>query len=156
MKWHTFKDIAFAELAAIGALIAQALGGWDAALAVLICMMAADYITGLLVATVWKVSPKTEGGRFSSKESLKGLLKKFVMLVVVWVGVMLDRTLGIDYVRTAIILFFIANEGLSVLENTALMGVPYPAFIKAMLEALRDKSDSGKPEAEKSESEDEQ
>lgn len=156
MKWTTFKDIVIAELAAIGALIADMLGGWDAALAVLICMMAADYITGLLVALVWKISPKTEGGRFSSKESLKGLLKKFVMLVVVWVGVMLDRTLGIDYVRTAIILFFIANEGLSVLENTALMGVPYPAFIKAMLEALRDKSDNGKPEAEKPEREDEQ
>ena len=147
MSLQNIKNLIFAALASAGAAAAHALGGWDAALAVLICMMAADYITGILVAAVWKISPKTEGGRFSSKESLKGLLKKFVMLVVVWVGVMLDRTLNIDYVRTAVILFFIANEGLSVLENTALMGVPYPVFIKAMLEALRDKNGDGKDEA---------
>ena len=56
--------------------------------------------------------------------------------------------LGIDYVRTAVCLFYIANEGLSVLENTAIMGVPYPAFVKNMLDALRKKTDEGEKEPE--------
>lgn len=54
---------------------------------------------------------------------------------------MLDRVIGDQYVRTAVVLFFIANEALSILENTSAMGVPYPKFIKTMLEAVKNKSD---------------
>lgn len=137
------KDFILAAGAAIGGAVAWALGGWDTGLAVLIGFMAADYITGILLAAVWKASPKSESGKLSSKEGLKGLCKKGLMLLIVWIGVMLDRVLKIDYVRTAVIIFFIANEGLSLLENTALMGVPYPSFIKNLLEVMKDKSDKG-------------
>lgn len=64
-------------------------------------------------------------------------------MLLVWLGVLLDEALGVSYVRTAVILFFLGNEGLSLLENIGLMGVPFPAFLKKALEALRDKGDKG-------------
>lgn len=61
--------------------------------------------------------------------------------VLVWVAAMLDKVTGAAFIRTAVVLFYIANEGLSILENTAAMGVPYPKFIKTMLETMKDKND---------------
>ena len=142
------KDMILAALAAVGSAIAGALGGWDSALSTLLILMAIDYVTGVLVAAVWHKSAKTTTGGVSSAAGFKGLLRKMVILLVVWLGAEMDKVLGIDYVRTAARLFYIANEGLSVLENTAIMGVPYPAFVKNMLDALRKKTDEGKEEPE--------
>jgi len=130
-------------LAAVGSYTAHALGGWDAAMQVLVAMMAADYLTGVLVAGVWKKSGKSETGALDSKAGFKGLCKKGTILLVVWVSVLLDWALGVDYVRTMTILFFVGNEGLSLLENLGLMGVPFPGFLKAALEALREEGDRG-------------
>lgn len=139
----TIKNGVLAVLAAAGSVLAKQLGGWDAALKVLVGFMAADYITGLLVAAVWHKSSKTESGTLESGASFKGLLKKAVILMIVWMGALLDSvTTGTTVVRTAVCLFFIANEGLSILENTALMGVPYPARVKDMLEAMKTKADT--------------
>ena len=137
------KDMVLAALAAVGSAIAGALGGWDAALSTLLILMAVDYVTGVLVAAVWHKSAKTDSGGVSSAAGFKGLLRKAVILLMVLLGAMMDRTMGIDYVRTAVCLFYVANEGLSILENTAIMGVPYPAFVKNMLDALRKKTDEG-------------
>ena len=137
------KDVILAALAAAGSAIAGALGGWDAALSTLLILMAVDYVTGVLVAAVWHKSAKTDSGGVSSAAGFKGLLRKAVILLMVLLGAMMDRTMGIDYVRTAVCLFYVANEGLSILENTAIMGVPYPAFVKNMLDALRKKTDEG-------------
>ena len=138
------KNGVLAALAAIGGFISHALGGWDAALQVLIGFMAADYITGLMVAAVWQRSNKSASGALDSKASFKGLCKKVTVLAFVWLGEMLDRMTGFDYVRTAIILFFIGNEGLSFLENVALMGEDSPKFLRKILEVMRDNGDSGK------------
>lgn len=137
------KDGILAAIAAAGSFVANQLGGWDTALAVLLCVMGLDYITGILLAAVWHKSPKTEGGGVSSEISYKGIIRKVLMLALVWMGALIDRALSTDYVRTAVIMFFIANDALSVIENTALMGVPYPKFIKTMLEAVKEKADSG-------------
>ena len=142
MRATEIKNAVFAAIAAAGSAVAQALGGWDTALAVLVALMAIDYITGLLLALVWHRSAKSESGAFASAASIKGLLRKGVMLVIVWIGAMLDSVTGAAYVRTAVVLFFIANEGLSILENTAVMGVPYPKFLRAALEAMREKNDA--------------
>jgi len=139
----TLKNMIFAFLAAVGAWIAQALGGWDSAIIALVAVMAIDYITGLLVAMVFHNSPKTESGGASSAAGLKGLLRKIVMLLFVGMGVLLDNVMGTHYIRTAIILFFIANECLSILENGGLMGIKYPKFLKSALETLRDQADGG-------------
>lgn len=138
------KEGILAAFAAVGAFVAQELGGWDTALIVLLSVMGIDYLTGLLVAGVFHRSNKTEGGGLSSRASFQGLVRKMVVLLLVWLGALLDRVIGSDYVRTAVCLFFIANDALSILENTALMGVPYPAFLTGMLEALRKKQDGGK------------
>ena len=132
-----------AAIAVIGGFVANQLGGWDAALIVLIGMMAIDYMTGLAVGAVFHKSPKTESGRLVSSECFKGLIRKCTILLFVWIGAMLDKVIGAEYVRTAITLFFIANEGLSILENTAIMGIPYPAFLKKMLEVMKDKNGGG-------------
>ena len=66
-----------------------------------------------------------------------------MILLLVWLGVMLDRATGADVFRTMIVLFFIGNEGLSLLEDLGLMGVKYPAFLQKALEAMKQKGDEG-------------
>jgi len=143
MNAGEIKNAVLVALAAVGTFIANALGGWDAALAVLIGFMAADYVTGLLVALVFHASPKTEGGGLASGECFKGLIRKCLVLMFVWLGSMLDQVIGAAYVRTAIVLFYIGNEGISILENVGYMGAKYPKFLQQALEALRDKGDGG-------------
>jgi toxin secretion/phage lysis holin len=103
--------------------------------------MSVDYITGLAVAFIFHKSQKTEGGGASSKEGLKGIIKKLCMLLLIGVAHALDNVMGADYLRATLIMFFMANEGLSVLENVGLMGVKYPTFLIKALEALRDGND---------------
>ena len=129
--------------ALIGGFVAKALGGWDAALQTLVCVMAADYVTGLLVSALWQKSKKSVNGALDSGVCYKGLVKKGMMLVLVWLGAMLDTVTGSDFVRTAVCFFFIANESLSILENTALMGVPYPAAVKNMLDVMKQQVGEG-------------
>lgn len=143
MNATQIKEAVLATLAASGAFIANALGGWDALLKLLVALMAADYITGLVVAAVFKRSNKSESGTLDSNASFKGLARKCAVLVLVYIAVLLDTATGTHYVRSAVALFFIGNEGLSLLENVGLMGVKYPAFLKNMLQALRDKGEGG-------------
>ncbi len=148
MDWNAVKNGVLVALAAFGSWVANALGGWDTAMILLVALMAADYITGVLVAAVWHRSNKSANGGLDSKAGFKGLLKKGVILLLVWIGVLLDKALGAAYVRTAVILFFVGNEGLSLLENLGLMGVPYPDFLRRMLEALKEDGDKGEKEKE--------
>lgn len=137
------KTMILAAVAAAGSVVTNALGGWDVSLQVLIGCMAADYLTGWLVAAVWKRSNKSATGALDSRAGWKGLCRKAAVFVLVWVAAMLDTALGVHYVRAAVCWFFIGNEGLSLLENIGLMGVPFPKFLKNALEALRDKADEG-------------
>ena len=146
MDANVIKNGILAGLAVFGSFAANSLGGWDASLQVLIALMVADYITGVLVAAVWQRSSKSETGALDSKAGFKGILKKGMILVLVWLGVLLDRATGANYIRTAVVLFFIGNEGISLLENLGLMGVPYPAFLKKALEALKEDGDNGEKE----------
>ena len=143
MDANVIKNGILAGLAVFGSFAANALGGWDASLQVLIALMVADYITGVLVAAVWHKSSKSSSGTLNSVAGFKGILKKGMILVLVWLGVLLDRATGANYIRTAVVLFFIGNEGISLLENLGLMGVPYPAFLEKALEALHDQGDQG-------------
>lgn len=129
--------------AAVGAFVAHALGGWDASMQVLVALMVADYVTGILVAAVWHKSAKSESGALDSKAGFKGLLKKAMILLVVWLGVLLDDAMGTNYIRMMAVLFFVGNEGISLLENLGLMGVPYPEFLRKALEALHEQGDQG-------------
>jgi len=134
------------SIAAVGSFIARQLGGWDAALTVLVCMMVIDVLTGLAVAAIFKKSPKTEGGKISSAASFKGITKKVIVLVLVGLAVQLDRMMKVDYVRNLVIIFYIGSEGLSILENLVLMDIPFPGFVKKLLEIMKDKGDKGEAE----------
>lgn len=144
MDYNAVKNGVLAALAAAGSWIANSLGGWDASMQVLVALMVSDYLTGVLVAAVWHKSNKSSSGTLNSVAGFKGILKKCMILMLVWIGVLLDQALGSAYARTAVVLFFVGNEGISLLENLGLMGVPFPAFLRRALEALRDQGDKGK------------
>ena len=102
--------------------------------------MLVDYATGLMCA--WRgVSPKTQSGTVSSKAGFDGLLKKACIVLVVLIAVQLDAAIGTQAMAAATMGFYIANEGISILENTALLGVPWPEGLKKALEAMRKKDE---------------
>ena len=117
-------------VAVIATFFTYLFGGWDAAIGVLIVLMVLDYITGVLNGYLTKT--------LNSEVGFKGLLKKFLILVVMIIAVMLDRLMNTgDWIfRTLVCYFYIANEGISLLENISLMGVPIPDKIKDALEQL--------------------
>lgn len=127
---------------AAGAVLAKALGGWDESLQVLITFMAVDYVLGIIIALVWKSSPKTEDGSFESNASLKGLFRKGGILAIVYMAVQIDILAGnSSYIRNTVILFFIANEGFSIIENLGIMGLPMPEVIRNAFAAIKKQSE---------------
>lgn len=126
----------------IGSWIASLFGGWDAALVTLIIFMGIDYVTGLIVAGVFHTSEKTENGALESRAGWKGLCRKGVTLLVVLVACRLDLVMGSNFIRDAVVIAFIANETISIIENAGLMGVPIPAVIVKAIEVLKKKTES--------------
>ena len=126
-------------LAVAGAFISSLFGGWDAALTTLAIFMAIDWITGIIVAGVFKKSKKTETGALESKAGAKGLFKKVGILLAVMVAVRLDMLSGTTILKDAAVIAFVANEAISIIENTGLMGVQWPAFIKNAIDILQKK-----------------
>lgn len=125
----------------VGAFFTSLLGGWDTSLMVLCIFMGVDYLTGLICAGVFHASPKSKSGALESKASFKGLVRKGITLLIVLVAHYLDLVLGINYVRDAVCIAFIASEAISITENAGLMGVPiHPKLVKA-IEVLQQKSD---------------
>lgn len=119
-------------IAALGTGITWLFGTWDTALIVLVSFMALDYLTGVLRAIVNK--------EVSSDTGLKGIARKTVIFIVLIVAVLLDRLLntGTWVFRTLICYFYIANEGISLLENCAGLGLPIPDKLKDSLVQLKD------------------
>ena len=124
------KEFICSALGTIGYLLIFLLGGWDIALQCLLIAISLDYVSGLIKA----YSTKT----LSSRIGLRGLLKKVGLLIVVMIGVIIDKvTGGTGAVRTLVIYYFVANEGLSIIENLGVAGVPIPKSIKKALKALK-------------------
>ena len=126
---------------AIGGVIASLFGGWDAGLATLVMFMAIDYVSGLVVAGVFHNSKKTTSGALESKAGWKGLCRKGMSLLFVLIAYRLDLVIGTNYIRDAVIIAFIANELISLVENAGLMGVPLPAVITKAIDVLQKKSE---------------
>ena len=129
-------------IGAIGALIASLFGGWDQALATLVIFMAMDYVTGLIVAGVFHTSQKSENGALESRAGWKGLCRKCMTLLFVLIAYRLDLALGISYIRDSVILGFMTNELISIVENAGLMGLPLPAVITKAIDVLTKKAES--------------
>lgn len=126
----------------VGSGIASLFGGWDASLVTLLIFMGVDYVTGLIVAGVFHASEKTENGTLESRAGWKGLCRKGVTLLVVLVACRLDLIMGSNFIRDAVVIAFIANETISIIENAGLMGVPIPTVITRAIEVLKTKAES--------------
>lgn len=117
---------------AVGGWLGWFLGGWDGTVYALIAFITIDYLTGLMCA----ISEKC----LSSEVGYKGIFKKVVILMLVGVGAMLDRQVigNGEVLRTAVIFYYISNEGISILENTSKLGLPVPAKLRTILEQLEE------------------
>lgn len=134
----SIKQILYLGVCSAGSFIISILGGWDFSLQTLIILMILDFLTGVLIAGVWRRSDKSTNGELESNACMKGLIRKVGILCGVIVGVSIDSLFGTgDFTRTTIILLFISNEGISLIENLGTMGVPLPSWIKDKFEKLK-------------------
>lgn len=124
----------------IGATLSALLGGWDHALATLLYFMAADYITGVIVAGVFKASAKSPSGALESRAGWKGLCRKCVTILFVLIAHRLDLALGVSYVRDGVIYGFMLNELISLVENAGLMGIPLPPVLTRAIDVLKNRT----------------
>ena len=130
------KNALITALGAIGGIFASAFGGWNTGLTTLVIFMAVDYMTGLVVAGVFHKSKKSEGGTLESRAGFKGICKKVAIFCLVGIGHVLDTQViqNGSVLRTAVIFFYLSNEGISIIENVALIGLPVPKKLKEVLE----------------------
>ena len=131
--------------AAIGGFIANVFGGWSDAMTTLIIFMAIDYLTGLIVAGVFQKSGKSENGALESKAGWKGLCRKGMSLLIVLIAARLDLVMGTAFAKDCVVIGFVVNESISILENAGLMGVKYPTIITRALEVLTKKAEDMAP-----------
>ena len=129
--WNTMQII----LAAVGGWLGYFLGGCDGLVYALILFVTADYITGVMCAAVDK--------RLSSEIGFKGICKKMLIFLLVGLANILDvQIIGTGSVlRTAVIFFYISNEGVSLLENAAHLGLPIPSKLKDILQQLHNRAE---------------
>lgn len=125
----------------ICSVIAQAYGGWSEGMTALVVFMIIDYITGLLVAGVFHASNKTENGGLESRAGWKGIIRKVTTLAIVLVAAYVDRVMGMTFVRDAVVIGFLANEAISIIENAGLMGLPLPKAVVNMIDLLKIRAD---------------
>ena len=125
------KEIFNTTIALMGGLLTYALGGWDTCLIVLVSFIFLDYMTGVWWAFIEK--------KVSSDIGRRGILKKATILVVLIVAVLLDRLInnGTWVFRTLVCYFYIANEGISLLENCSSLGLPIPKQLQDALIQLK-------------------
>jgi len=138
--WNTIQLI----FAAVGGWLGYFLGGCDGLLIALVVFAAVDYVTGVMCAVADK--------ELSSEVGFKGICRKVLIFILVGIANILDvQVIGTGSVlRTAVIFFYLSNEGVSLLENAAHLGLPIPEKLKAVLEQLHDRA-----ETENSDKEDE-
>ena len=125
-----------AAIATAGGGIGCFLGGWDGFLYALLAFVVIDYITGLMCAVLDK--------ELSSEVGFRGIFKKVLIFSLVAIGHIVDqRVIGQgSVIRTAVIFFYLSNEGISILENASKIGLPIPGKLKEVLQQINTKEDS--------------
>ena len=122
-----------AAIAAAGGGLGYFLGGWDGFLYALLAFVVIDYITGLMCAVLDK--------KLSSEVGFRGIFKKVLIFSLVAIGNIVDQSVIGEgsVIRTAVIFFYLSNEGVSILENAAHIGLPVPQKLKDILEQLHNR-----------------
>lgn len=131
--WNVIQII----FAALGGWIGYFLGGWDGALYALITFITLDYATGVMCAITDR--------KLSSEVGARGIFKKVMIMALVGVGSILDREIigNGSILRTAVIFYYLSNEGISILENATRLGLPVPEKLKVTLEQLKEDKKEG-------------
>lgn len=141
MNWKNVWRALSGALMGAAAWLSQLVGGWDAALSLLFMMMGLDLVTGV-AAGLMRRSAHTPGGGFLSRTLFEGLTRKMVMVILVMLGTALDGLMNSSVCRLAVIGFYAASEALSIAENAALLGVPFPKGLLRALERFREARDN--------------
>ena len=130
-----FTDVVHYAWAAMGGFVGWFLGGFDGFLYALLVFVVIDYITGLMAAFFQK--------KLSSETGFKGICKKVAIFCLVGIGHIIDaQVIGNGSVlRTAVIFFYLSNEGISIIENVAVIGLPVPKKLIEVLEQLHDEAE---------------
>ena len=138
---ENLKGIFCSAVGVVGGIVVNLLGGWDSGLATLFICIILDYVTGLIVAGVFNNSTKTRNGALESGAGLKGLVRKIMMIALIAVAYRIDILMDTSYVRYTVIIGFICNEVISLIENAGLMGVPIPNVLTKAIDVLKNKGD---------------
>lgn len=130
-----FVNVIQCGFAAVGGFFGWVMGGFDGFLYALVVFVTVDYLTGLMAASVEKM--------LSSEVGFKGIFKKVVIFCLVAVGHIIDSYVirNGSALRTAVVFFYLSNEGISILENASRIGLPVPGKLKAVLKQLRDEKE---------------
>lgn len=134
------KNVLCTTAGVVGGFIASLFGGWDTGIATLVLFMGIDFFSGLAVAGIFKNSTKTETGALESRAGFKGLCRKCMTLLFVLIAFRLDLAIGTNYIRDAVIIGFMANELISIVENAGLMGLPLPGVLTKAIDVLKKKA----------------
>jgi toxin secretion/phage lysis holin len=135
------KDIFCWVCAIVSSTILYLVGDITMPFIILLIFMCTDYITGLILSGVFKKSKKTKSGGLSSEIGFKGLIKKVCIIICVIVANMLDYVLKTNYIRNVVIISFITNEVISIIENLGLIGVKIPKVITNAIDILKGKEE---------------
>ena len=136
------REFFYTIMLTIGSALSYFIGGVDTMFIVLCVFLVIDYVSGIIVASVFKKSTKTESGKLSSRVSFTGLCKKLFVIILVGVAHLLDVALGSNFIRGGVIVAFISNETISIIENAGLMGVPIPSALKKAIDILQEREDN--------------
>lgn len=134
MKINLILDTIRGAALTVGAFLGAFLGGMDGLLIALIWFVVIDYVTGVIAAAVTKT--------LNSATGFKGIARKIVIFLIVGMAATVDRLVigSGSAIRSAMVLFYIANEGISILENSSRLGVPFPAKIKEIFEKMKEEN----------------
>ena len=135
------KDIFCFSCAFVSSAILYLVGDITMPFIILLVFMCTDYITGLILSGVFKKSKKTESGGLSSEIGFKGLIKKVCIIICVIVANLLDYVLNTNYIRNVVIISFMTNEVISIIENLGLIGVKIPKAIINAIDILKGKEE---------------
>lgn len=131
---NTIGNIISMILGVFGGILSYFLGGFDEIAKVIVCLSIFDYISGIIAAFY--------NENISSKVGFKGILKKISMFLIIGVSVLLEKYLSIPAIREIVIMFFIGNEGISILENVAETGLKIPEKLRNALLQLNEKQET--------------
>lgn len=143
MVYIKIKSIVSFITGTIGSLLINLIGKPTDDLLILIILMNIDLVVGFLISAIWQKSSKTDSGKLSSRVMFKGIVKKFLTLVILVISYQLDILLAMNVIRHIAIIAFIIEEIVSVTENIAITGIKIPAIISKALDVLEKEVKNG-------------